>query len=334
MVSEGPGKKIDNVQEYQDALSFLSHRFEDLTDFSPDADIYSYIAKSLSQVTPDGTIILVNSLDPEKRIVTLQAIEGVGPWLPEIENLFGRPLLGITFPVPDPAMIPLRTGSCDELHGGLSTLTFGAVPESICRKVEGMPFFGKVYGTGISWKGVLHGAATFILPRGQDLENQQVISLFIRHVAGYLQRRQADLTIKDHYTTLKGIIGNSDSPIFSVDTNYCYTSFNESHAAVMMALYGAHIETGGNLLDYMTVDDDRIKAKGNIDRGLSGEHFTDQDYSGEDTRTRLFFEISHNPIKNNQGQVTGVAVYARDITRRRQTEIALQDSEVHRKSPD
>jgi PAS domain S-box-containing protein len=332
MRGNSPGKHDSAQEAYLANLDFLSSTLEDLTDFPPDADIYGYVARSLKQITPLGTIIIVNLLDPAKKTISLQAIEGLDPWLPEVMKILDCPLMGLSFPVSDPALIPLRNGSCDELEGGLSTLTFGALPESVCRKIEALPFFGKVYGIGISWKGALHGAATFILPPGKELENQQMISLFIRQVAGYLQRRQAEATIRDQYTTLLGIIGSSNSPIFSVDTDYCYSIFNESHATVMKALFGADVEIGRSLLQYMTVDEDRTKAKGNLDRALQGEIVTEQDYSGEDARTRLFFEIVHNPIRNAEGQITGVAVYAHDITRRKQMEMALRESEATAKA--
>jgi len=325
-------KRRNSEEEYRGNLDFLSRSLEDLTDFSLEDDIYAYVARSLKEVTPSGTIILVNSLDPDKKIIILQAMEGMGPWQLEIEKALGCPLIGISFPVPDDVIIPLGNGTCDELQGGLATMTFGAIPKEICQKIEDMPFFGRVYGTGISWKGDLHGSATVILPPGKELENQQIISLFIRQVAGYLQRRQVEAKLRDQYATLQGIIGSSDSPIFSIDTMYRYTVFNESHAAVMQLLYGSRIEPGRNMLEYMTVDEDRGRAKVNLDRALCGEQFIDLEYSGEDTRTRLFFEISHNPIRNGEGQITGVSVYARDITQRKKTEMALLESEATAKA--
>jgi transcriptional regulator with PAS, ATPase and Fis domain len=78
--------------------------------------------------------------------------------------------------------------------------------------------------------------------------------------------------LRQQYSMLEGIINSSDAPIFSVDKQYRYTSFNRTHASVMKAIYGRDIELGQSLLDYMTVAEDREEAKRNLDRTLAGEH--------------------------------------------------------------
>jgi PAS domain S-box-containing protein len=187
--SEEQGEALRGCQK---DIDFLSDAIEQLTDFPRYKDIYPYIAKTLKKITPKGTIILVNTFDPDKKTVTLQAFAGVGSRVPEIERILGRSLHGISFPVPDPTLVPMRTGECRELSGGIRELTFGALPEELYTIIEAIPLFGRVYGSGISWKGTLHGAVTFILPPGHELKNPRIVSIFVRQVAGYLQRRQAD----------------------------------------------------------------------------------------------------------------------------------------------
>lgn len=140
------------------------------------------------------------------------------------------------------------------------------------------------------------------------------------------ERKMSEETISKQYSTLRGIIDNTDALIFSVDRRYRYTSFNLSHAGVMKSIYGAEIAIGRSLLDYMTVAEDREKAKINLDRALSGESLVEEAYSGEDSRNRLYFQISHNPIKAPNGEIIGVAVFAHDITGRRKAEEQLKTS--------
>jgi PAS domain S-box-containing protein/putative nucleotidyltransferase with HDIG domain len=141
------------------------------------------------------------------------------------------------------------------------------------------------------------------------------------------KRKAAEKKIGEQYSTLHSILESENASIFSVDSEYRYTSFNNAHVSVMKRIYNAEIETGRSLLGYMTVMEDREKAKHNLDRALAGERLVESEYSGEEMRSRLYFEISHNPILTEDGTVIGAAVLARDITERKQAEKALEESE-------
>jgi len=133
--------------------------------------------------------------------------------------------------------------------------------------------------------------------------------------------------LHEQYSTLRGIIDSADALIFSVDRRYRYTSFNTSHAAVMRAIYGQEIRINDCMLDFMTVAEDRDKAQRNLDRALAGERFVESAYSGEDALSRLYFEVSHNPIFSEGRSVIGVAVLSRDMTERKRADEALRKSE-------
>jgi PAS domain-containing protein len=71
-------------------------------------------------------------------------------------------------------------------------------------------------------------------------------------------------------------------------------------------------------------DIDKLKA--HYDRALAGEsHNFKEDYGEESSRS--FFDVSYNPIYDNDQKVIGLSVFAQDITERRQVDEALQQSE-------
>ena len=84
------------------------------------------------------------------------------------------------------------------------------------------------------------------------------------------------------------IVENAEGPIFSLDRHYCYTSFNRAHAVLMKTLYGMEIELGHSLAEYITVEEDWLAARRNIDRALDGEAFLDSAYSGAERDSRRF----------------------------------------------
>lgn len=144
--------------------------------------------------------------------------------------------------------------------------------------------------------------------------------------------KRAEEKLSHQYFTLKGLIDSTVSPIFSVDTKYCYTSFNKTHELVMKGIYDSDIGIGKSILDCMTIPGDMLKAKVNIDKALKGDHYIEEAFSGDELKTRIYFEVSHNPILNNDGEVIGVAVHAKDLTVRKRMEEELLEkvSEVER----
>ncbi|MDA3912554.1 MAG: PAS domain S-box protein [Bacteroidales bacterium] len=140
--------------------------------------------------------------------------------------------------------------------------------------------------------------------------------------------RLAKEKLSNQYDILLGIIESTNDLIFSLDKNYCYTSFNKNHAAVMKVIYDADIELGKSLLDYMLVKNDREIAKNNIDRALAGESITDNSFSGEESLSRQYFEVKHSPIKDTSGNIVGVAVKSQDVTKRKRAEEELKASEA------
>jgi len=140
-------------------------------------------------------------------------------------------------------------------------------------------------------------------------------------------RKLSEEIIRQQYYTLNGIIESFDYPVFSVDANYCYTSFNKAHAAGMKDLYNADINLGDNLFNFITVASDREKAKVNIDRTLAGEFLTEESFAGHEMLTRRYYEIAHYPIKGFDGKIMGVSIISRDVTDRKQAETDRKEQE-------
>lgn len=110
---------------------------------------------------------------------------------------------------------------------------------------------------------------------------------------------------------LNGVIDSTDDPIFSVDKDYRYTSFNTSHATAMRGLFDVQIKLGDSILDCHTVDEDRARAKANIDRALRGEVVREEGFAGDEALSRRWFAMSHSPVPGADGLIVGVVVSVR-----------------------
>ena len=141
------------------------------------------------------------------------------------------------------------------------------------------------------------------------------------------ERKKAEEEIISERNIFDVIIESAGGPIFSIDRNYRYTSFNSQHAEVMKTLFDVNIEIGDNLLDHHTNPEDRKNAKLNADKAFKGETVIIESFAEDSPQNRQYFSIFHTPIKNSNGKITGVAVYAQDLTGRKKAEEKLKKSE-------
>lgn len=121
-----------------------------------------------------------------------------------------------------------------------------------------------------------------------------------------------------HALILESVLNSYESPVFSLDTNYCYTSFNQAHADEMKSIYGSNIFLGANVLDYMTDKKDRESSKLDLDEVLQGNTVVKHAFYG--TSVRKYYEVIHNPMRDISNNIIGLSVYVRDITERKQLE--------------
>lgn len=141
------------------------------------------------------------------------------------------------------------------------------------------------------------------------------------------RQKQSEEQIQKQFFTLKGINESLSSPVFSVDTNFCYTSFNRAYVSVMNTLYGAEIEVGNSVLDYITVVENRNIAKKGLERAFTGECHSEELIFGDTHLVRKYYEIYYSPLTDYTGDVVGATVLAMDVSDRKQTELALKQSE-------
>ena len=166
----------------------------------------------------------------------------------------------------------------------------------------------------------------FDLARLGELELLMIVNCIVGLLMGAIvtERMQAESQLVENHATLNALLESAATPVFSLDRDYRYTSFNSAHAAVMKALYGAEIEIGQRMLEYQTVPEDREEARKNLDRALRGEQVVEFSYSGEPGRTRRYFEVAHNPIRDTAEEVVGVSVFVSDLTERKRAEQEIE----------
>ncbi|GAB4135132.1 MAG: hypothetical protein OHK0045_14200 [Raineya sp.] len=140
-------------------------------------------------------------------------------------------------------------------------------------------------------------------------ERQRVVgaSVFISDVT---QERTAQMELKIKEANLKSLINNTEDSIMAIDKNYNFLVFNETFKKRRKEY---EFKEGDNI--FTTIPEHLHEEwKKYYDRALAGERFEKVIKRDLGNKKIQYREHSFNPIFNEQGEVIGLSVFAKDIT--------------------
>ncbi|MEQ8473520.1 MAG: ATP-binding protein [Marinoscillum sp.] len=186
---------------------------------------------------------------------------------------------------------------------------------------EGKPFIR--FYAGMPFKD-MHGNPLGTLCVIDDKPNEltadklESLKILAKHVSTLIQLRTTNLKLaqgQEQYQrsreNIVGIIENTDDAIWSVDKNLNFIIINGVYSNLIYQLTGEEPKMGQSAIDRGHVKFDDLKEY--YDRSLAGEKFA-VEYQLEIHGERAVFKKYFNPILNDKGEITGVSVFARQIT--------------------
>ena len=140
------------------------------------------------------------------------------------------------------------------------------------------------------------------------------------------RKKTEEALLKSKLLLMTSIENQKETIIFSTDRDYKYMYFNKAHRDSMKFAYNMDIREGMNMLDCIAQEDERKLIKENLDRALRGESKSIIQTFGN--VNRAYYEVFFNPIHDENNQIFGCTVFARNISDRMEAEQALRDSET------
>ena len=171
---------------------------------------------------------------------------------------------------------------------------------------------GRVVPVEVSSNGISFEGEEYLVSVVRDISEGQKVEVEMQQARHIAEEKSA--LLKSILESPEGVI------IFSLDREYRYTEFTQTHKETIKKIWGVEIQSGMCMLDIISIPTDRAKAKANFDRALQGAAFLLVEEYGDLKLQRTFYEDRYSPIRDSSGVVNGLTVFCVDVTARKQAE--------------
>jgi len=168
-------------------------------------------------------------------------------------------------------------------------------------------------------------------------KNEGVVSKILLTTRVITDRKKYEKALQESEGRLVGLIENTKDLLWSVNKDLIFTTMNTAFKAFIKQQFKLTVKPGQNIREILPAKVRDVWIE-NHQRSLSGERFV-SDFQLNIKNKEISFEIAYNPILSGK-EISGVSVFARDITQRKiaenniiQTNFEL-DSFVYRASHD
>jgi PAS domain S-box-containing protein len=176
------------------------------------------------------------------------------------------------------------------------------------------------------------GAMDYIVKSPEEFRRMPAtVQRITREWRNIVSRRRAESALKEREEQLSALLNNAAEPIWSLNREYRLLTFNNAFRNVISMMTKRQVSVGDCLLDYFPFDDpddDRaVFWKTCYDRALQSRAQFIVERRETFNSAVMYAEMSFNPIIAATGEVTGVAVFSRDVTERKRAEEELRRRE-------
>lgn len=341
-------------------LGFLSRTAMGFLEFSPEDNIYEFIAGQLKELA-GNSIIFVNSFDEATDNVCCRAVLGVDEKMGTIVSILGKHPVGMFLKIDNEARLGLTSGKLVKVPGGFHEFCFRRIPRTVCRAIEKLLDVGDIYAMGFAWKGNLFGSASIVTRSGTELADQSVIETFIYQASVALQQRQAEQALREARDELEIRVEERTRELAKANEQLRVEIVERKRVEEMIRHAAEEWRTTfDSLADLISIQDKdfrllrvnkayadafKMKPKEVVGRTCyEMTHETNGPVSNcphqETLQTKnpakaeffeprlgIHLEVSTSPIFNEKGEVAATVHVARDITERKQVEDELRMAE-------
>jgi PAS domain S-box-containing protein len=186
-------RKMAELKErvYHDNLIFLSNSALELLGLSSKDQIYSYIPEKLNAFLESAVVVFTTYDDDLKRFV-VESVAGIHPYEAQIEEIIGRSLIGLSFPVTDNALVTENAGTVVAMMEGLFENDLGELAFEQLQKLKELLHVHKIYNIILARDNKRLGNITILTLNKSIIKFKHIIETFVHQISIALHRIQLE----------------------------------------------------------------------------------------------------------------------------------------------
>jgi PAS domain S-box-containing protein len=293
---------------------------------SEEEQIFKLISLGIHKLA-GNSVAIVSSYDSTDSSLTVREVVGSSASLKKINQILGKKAGLVKFKNISPKIVrEFRLGRLMSLRGGLAEAAFGGLSARIINALSAGLGIQQVYGMGLyCGQNILGAIAICQLDKKIGL-NQDLIENFINQAAMALSRVKAEKEIKYSQDYFKAIIDNTSEIITIIDSDGII-KFKSRSAALELG-YQPEELIGRNVFDFIHPEDvPGLIAKFNHELHNAGKKIRLEIRFSHKNGTWQTLDATSINLMDNPS-VNGLVISSRNITHRKENELALRLSEA------
>jgi PAS domain S-box-containing protein len=186
-------RKMSELKErvYHDNLIFLSNSALELLGLSSKDEIYWYIPEKLAAFL-ESAVVIVSSFDEVTNRVIIESYSGLSPFTQQVEEILGRPIIGMSFPGEILPSIAENSGTVITLKDELFEDSIGQIISKQLIIIKELLHLHKTYNIVLARDNKRLGNITILTLNKSIIKFKHIIETFVHQVSVALHRSQLE----------------------------------------------------------------------------------------------------------------------------------------------
>lgn len=306
------------LKESEERYAFLAQTANELVSLTSISDLYAYTARKLHGLLDNRGVVTIVEYNHEANKWKMQHVEGIGKKITRLSKLFGFDIRNLEGEISTSCYHEIIRGKLVEPKFDLPVLLNNRVSDSVENVVKKFLSIDRLYSIAFQQNKHSFGIITFAVSKKAPPINAGLIEAFVSQVSNFVKKQTTEEALNKTERQFSALLESISDSVFVLGREYRHIMINE--AATRFVKMTREQVLGNKLADLFPGIEktEFFKVFKKVMKTREPD-IVSSEYTFEDGR-KAWYEVSVYPVPE------GILCISSDISKRKQTEIALRES--------